>query len=114
MNKMSWLENNKANLPYPNTSPVVAGDGFVQSPVSQQLISPELQQRPSSSRNGSTIVDDQAGRKRKRSSGVANSDEQGQGVDESFMAESPSSIGKQRHQPGVKRACNDCRQQKVG
>lgn len=27
---------------------------------------------------------------------------------------SPSSASKPRHQPGVKRACNDCRQQKVG
>lgn len=29
------------------------------------------------------------------------------------FAGSPTSNGKQRHQPGVKRACNDCRQQKV-
>lgn len=114
---MSWPpphQENKANLPYPNTSPVTTGDAFVQSPVSQQLISPELQQRPSSSRNGSVIIDDQAGRKRKRSSGVENGEDGFHGVDESLMTESPSSIGKQRHQPGVKRACNDCRQQKVG
>lgn len=114
--RMSWQHSeNKANLPYPNTSPTTTGtgDAFVQSPVSQQLISPELQQRPSSSRNGSVIIDDQAGRKRKRSSGLDTSDDGFQGVDSSLMTESPSSIGKQRHQPGVKRACNDCRQQKV-
>lgn len=52
--------------------------------------------------NGAATPDDEAsGRKRKRASiGTPNGED------------SPAS--KARHQPGVKRACNDCRQQKVG
>jgi hypothetical protein len=51
-------------------------------------------------------TDDASPRKRKRSSlgGVANGEDSSQ--------PSPTTA-KQRHQPGVKRACNDCRQQKV-
>jgi hypothetical protein len=74
-------------------------------------ISPTLQHYPSSSRQGSILGDGQA-RKRKRSytgdDGVENSGEDG------LMQDSPSSMSKGKHQPGVKRACNDCRQQKVG
>jgi hypothetical protein len=74
-------------------------------------ISPVLQHYPSSSRQTS-IAADGPGRKRKRSyagdDAVENSGEDG------LMQDSPSSTSKGKHQPGVKRACNDCRQQKVG
>ncbi|KAK5108047.1 hypothetical protein LTR62_008821 [Meristemomyces frigidus] len=66
------------------------------------------------------------GRKRKRGSlvgsesGVAVLEEhepgslRGGSFSEDVTAEgSPLGFGKQRHQPGVKRACNDCRQQKL-
>jgi hypothetical protein len=73
-------------------------------------ISPVLQHYPSSSRQTS-IAADGPGRKRKRSyagdDAVENSGEDG------LMQDSPSSASKGKHQPGVKRACNDCRQQKV-
>ena len=53
---------------------------------------------------GTSPADDVSARKRKRSSisSLPNGEEAGDG--------SPT---RSRHQPGVKRACNDCRQQKV-
>jgi len=58
-----------------------------------------------------------SGRKRKRSStGAENGEhEYGSVVGRGSIDEgSPGSANRPRHQPGVKRACNDCRQQKVG
>ncbi|KAK4542886.1 hypothetical protein LTR36_006075 [Oleoguttula mirabilis] len=81
------------------------GANLHQSPVQQTLltgISPD--------------GDDSGGRKRKRGSGTSDN---GNGLDHGGRASIDSSMvgspvtGKQRHQPGVKRACNDCRQQKL-
>ena len=55
--------------------------------------------------------EDSNGRKRKRSSAASEHDGRAS-VDSSSLLGSPLT-GKHRHQPGVKRACNDCRQQKV-
>ncbi|KAK3676595.1 hypothetical protein LTR78_003369 [Recurvomyces mirabilis] len=61
-----------------------------------------------------------SGRKRKRGSLVVSESGDVGGGDESLRAgsideggEGSPALGKQRHQPGVKRACNDCRQQKL-
>lgn len=58
---------------------------------------------------------DSAGRKRKRGSTITeNGEEHGRAsMDSSLLGGESPVTGKQRHQPGVKRACNDCRQQKV-
>ena len=71
-------------------------------------------------------VDDERARKRKRSSvagadnGEADNNAWGAGHGGiaasnggASLQGSPTANGKPRHQPGVKRACNDCRQQKV-
>ena len=87
--------------------PPLSAAGIVQSPL-QDAISPTLQQHPSSSRHGSS-TDDLNGRKRKRSSADGLGEDGGEGS----VMESPSMGKHGRHQPGVKRACNDCRQQKV-
>lgn len=72
---------------------------------------------PSVSASQTTSPIDDGGappRKRKRSSvagsllnGVGNEGTEREGTD------SPSTANRARHQPGVKRACNECRQQKV-
>ncbi|KAK3114668.1 hypothetical protein LTR53_006797 [Teratosphaeriaceae sp. CCFEE 6253] len=62
-----------------------------------------------------TPGDEHTTRKRKRSSIVSESgglDDDTGSLRGSLGADSPIT-GKQRHQPGVKRACNDCRQQKL-
>ena len=69
--------------------------------------SPVLQTLPG---HASPDGDDSISRKRKRSS--AASEHGGRGSVDSSLVGSPLT-GKHRHQPGVKRACNDCRQQKV-
>ncbi|QIW99579.1 hypothetical protein AMS68_005097 [Peltaster fructicola] len=65
--------------------------------------------------HGSIIGDDSIGRKRKRSTLVGDEYEAGghHEDDENGVHASPASGGRPRHQPGVKRACNDCRQQKL-
>ena len=63
-----------------------------------------------STNDASPDGDISTGRKRKRSS-VASEHDGRNSVDSSLLG-SPLT-GKHRHQPGVKRACNDCRQQKV-
>ena len=103
--KMSW----NAAPPFDTPDQSLVG-GSVQSPQQNlPAISPSLQNYPTSSRQGST-AEDLPGRKRKRSY-----DEDGgeTGGGDGLMQDSPSSASKGKHQPGVKRACNDCRQQKV-
>jgi hypothetical protein len=107
---MSWHAGTTFDASIDPSQPLIGGS--VQSPHQPlSAISPTLQHYPSSSRQGSIIGDGPA-RKRKRSytadDGVDNSGEDG------LMQDSPSSASKGKHQPGVKRACNDCRQQKVG
>lgn len=78
----------------------------------QQTISPTATHH--SPHASVTTTDDGAGRKRKRSSfaddldGTASPGDDGNG-----LQSSPTPGSKARHHPGVKRACNDCRQQKV-
>lgn len=107
---MSWHAGTPFDASIDPNQPLVGGS--VQSPhQALSNISPTLQHYASSSRQGST-ADDLPARKRKRSQvgddGMENSGEDG------LMQDSPSSVTKGKHQPGVKRACNDCRQQKVG
>lgn len=107
---MSWHAGTTFDASIDPGQPLIGGS--VQSPHQPlSAISPTLQHYPSSSRQGSIIGDGPA-RKRKRSftvdDGVDNSSGDG------LMQDSPSSTSKGKHQPGVKRACNDCRQQKVG
>jgi hypothetical protein len=107
--KMSWHAGTTFDASIDPNQPL--NGGSVQSPHQPlSAISPTLQHYPSSSRQGSILGDGPA-RKRKRSytgdDGVENSGEDG------LMQDSPSSMSKGKHQPGVKRACNDCRQQKV-
>lgn len=80
----------------------------MQSPL-QDAISPTLQQHPSSLSRPGSSTEDLNGRKRKRSSAAELGEDGGDGS----VMESPSMGKHGRHQPGVKRACNDCRQQKV-
>lgn len=107
---MSWHAGTTFDGSIDPNQPLVGGS--VQSPLHQPLsaISPTLHHYPSSSRQGS-IAGDGPARKRKRSQAgddaVDNSGEDG------LLQDSPSSVSKGKHQPGVKRACNDCRQQKV-
>ncbi|WPH01492.1 Hypothetical protein R9X50_00433800 [Acrodontium crateriforme] len=70
-------------------------------PTVQALQSPH---QPSTA--ATSPQDETSHRKRKRSSATDH------GVDDSPSGASPGSA-KARHQPGVKRACNDCRQQKL-
>lgn len=108
--KMSWHSGTPFDGSIDPNQPLVGGS--VQSPHhGLSAISPTLQQYPSSSRQGSA-AEDLPGRKRKRSYNGEDGPENN--VDDSLMQDSPSSASKGKHQPGVKRACNDCRQQKVG
>lgn len=83
--------------------------GTAFDPQSTSLVSP---QQTSPIAPSPTI---ESGRKRKRSSSRAENGDADGGDGGGGFAGSPASQanGKQRHQPGVKRACNDCRQQKV-
>lgn len=83
--------------------------GTAFDPQAAHLVSPQ-QTTPAAA--SPTI---ESGRKRKRSSSRAENGEADGGDASGGFAGSPASQanGKQRHQPGVKRACNDCRQQKV-
>lgn len=90
-----------------------SGTGF--DPPSTALASPQQ-----TSLASPILADESGARKRKRISlatDTVDSDlpqNPGGGADSGGgTAGSPTSNGKQRHQPGVKRACNDCRQQKV-
>ncbi|KAK5713326.1 hypothetical protein LTR17_017636 [Elasticomyces elasticus] len=60
-----------------------------------------------------TPEDENTGRKRKRSSVVSESGDLDNGSLRGSVSGGSPLTGKQRHQPGVKRACNDCRQQKL-
>jgi hypothetical protein len=85
--------------------------GTAFDPQQTQLVSPQQTSPPATSPN-----DNGAARKRKRSSAAVENGtpevggEAGHGFEGSPMS---TNGNKQRHQPGVKRACNDCRQQKV-
>ncbi|OQO14266.1 hypothetical protein B0A48_01142 [Cryoendolithus antarcticus] len=110
---MSWHSGTSFDPPHVHGLPVhtPTSTSLVQSPA-QDDGSPSLhqQQRPTSSRHESSI-EDSNGRKRKRSSMVDGGDE---AVNDSLLGSpSLSNSGRNRHQPGVKRACNDCRQQKL-
>ncbi|KAK5134022.1 hypothetical protein LTR08_007027 [Meristemomyces frigidus] len=78
--------------------------GAANTPLQQ---SPVLQTSPNPAQ---PLGEDVSGRKRKRSS-VASEHGGHASVDSSIVG-SPLT-GRQRHQPGVKRACNECRQQKL-
>nr|POE99495.1 transcriptional regulatory protein sef1 [Quercus suber] len=73
-----------------------------------QVRSPHDQGSPVGKSPSDDVV---AGHKRKRSSTVA-TENNGEQADNRSNG-SPVSSSKPRHQPGVKRACNDCRQQKL-
>jgi len=106
---MSWHAGTTFDASIDPGQPLIGGS--VQSPhQTLSAISPTLQHYPSSSRQGSIIGDGPA-RKRKRSLTV---DDGNNSSGDGLMQDSPSSATKGKHQPGVKRACNDCRQQKVG
>nr|POE62812.1 transcriptional regulatory protein sef1 [Quercus suber] len=84
-----------------------AGSAF-DHPLPPQFRSPHDHTPPAGTSPAGDLA---AGHKRKRSSTVAteNNGEQA----ENGSNDSPVSSSKPRHQPGVKRACNDCRQQKL-
>ena len=108
--KMSWHAGTTFDASIDPNQALVGGS--VQSPHQPlSAISPTLQHYPSSSRQGSILGDGPA-RKRKRS--FTGEDGVEHGGEDGLMQDSPSSVTKGKHQPGVKRACNDCRQQKVG
>lgn len=96
--------------------------GTAFDPPSAGLVSPH-QTSPATTTTPIAASPDDASRsrKRKRSSlgGVEHDSADGggaEGADGNINAGSPTSNAngnKPRHQPGVKRACNDCRQQKV-
>lgn len=79
-----------------DTSPIVAHRGLSLSPTS-----------PASSRQGN------GGQKRKRSSAVTHESSPASALDEDHGDRGDHGDHDKKRQPGVKRACNECRQQKV-
>lgn len=102
------------NIFRPGRSQMSWASGTSFDPPAAGLVSPQ-QTSPSSTSPGGA---DEHVRKRKRSehateNGDAEGEEEAVRAGSAGSPQQANGNGKPRHQPGVKRACNDCRQQKV-